>query len=179
MRRGIEPVDVVVLRDGEKITIENVQFPQITESGTVFGNLDFYVAPEAKTFGSVIKHSIVRSYSTIKMIWEQLYDLATGRYSLESISGPVGVTQALEEAAKSGVGNLVYLSVFISINLGVMNLLPIPALDGGRLVFQFIELIRRKPVPVEVEGYIHFAGLVILMAVLVLVTFKDITRLFG
>ena len=100
-----------------------------------------------------------------------------GRYGVESVSGPVGVTKALGEAAESGVGDLVYLAVVISMNLGVMNLLPLPALDGGRLLFQIIELLRRKPVPPELEGYVHFAGMVLLMILMVVVAVKDIFTL--
>ena len=112
------------------------------------------------------------------MIWESLYDLVTGRYGAESISGPIGVTKALGEAAEQGVGDLVYLTVVISMNLGVMNLLPLPALDGGRLLFEIIELIRRKPIRREIEGYIHFAGLVMLMLLMVVIGIKDIIGLF-
>jgi len=112
------------------------------------------------------------------MIWESLYDLITGRYGVESVSGPVGVTQAMGEAVSSGLSDLVYLAVVISMNLGVMNLLPLPALDGGRLVFQIIEGIRRKPVSRQLEAYIHFGGIVVLMILMVLITFKDIVGLF-
>jgi regulator of sigma E protease len=111
------------------------------------------------------------------MIWESLYDLVSGRYGMEAVSGPVGVTQAMSEAASTGIANMVYLAVVISMNLGVMNLLPLPALDGGRLVFLLVEGIRRKPVSRRVEGYIHFAGLAILMLFMVIVTFKDIIGL--
>jgi len=106
-----------------------------------------------------------------------LFDLITGRYGVESVSGPVGVTEALGEAASEGSANLIYLSVVISMNLGVMNLLPLPALDGGRLLFQFIEIIRRKPLRPEVEGYIHFAGLIVLMLLMIIITFKDVMTL--
>lgn len=178
MRNGIEPIDVTVIRNGEKLVLEDVIFPTFTDGGTLFGDIDFYVAPENKTPLTVLKHAFFRSTSTIVMIWESLFDLVTGRYGVESVSGPVGVTEALGEAAKEGSTNFVYLAVIISMNLGVMNLLPLPALDGGRLLFQFIEIIRRKPLKPEVEGYIHFAGLVVLMILMVVITFKDIVTLF-
>ncbi len=177
MREGVEPIDITVRRNGEEITFRDVVFPTIVESGTRFGNADFKVYPEAKTVLNVLKHSWFRSVNTIKMIWESLYDLVTGRYGMEAVSGPVGVTKVLGEAAKSGFADLVNLAVIISMNLGVMNLLPLPALDGGRLVFQIIELIRRKPVRVEVEGYIHFAGLVVLMILMVVIAVKDVFSL--
>ena len=178
MRRGIEPCDVIVVRDGEKVTLHDFRFPVITEQGSDFGEPNFRIAPEPKTVGSVLKHTFFRSTSTIKMIWEQLFDLLRGRYSLKSVSGPVGVAQALGEAAKSGFDSLLFLTVFISINLGIMNLLPLPALDGGRLLFQIVELVRGKPISRKVEGYIHFAGLAILMMLMIVVTFKDVFGLF-
>ena len=174
MRRGIDPCDVVVIRDGERVTLKDFRFPVIEEQGSSFGEPNFRIAPESKTVGSVLKHTFFRSTSTIKMIWEQLFDLLRGRYSLKSVSGPVGVAQALGEAAKTGFGSLLFLTVFISINLGIMNLLPFPALDGGRLLFQLIELVRGKPISRRVEGYIHFAGLALLMLLMVAVTFKDV-----
>ncbi len=88
------------------------------------------------------------------------------------------MAQALGEAAKSGFDSLLFLTVFISINLGIMNLLPLPALDGGRLLFQIVELVRGKPISRKVEGYIHFAGLAILMMLMIVVTFKDVFGLF-
>ena len=177
MRRGIEPLDVTVIRGGERITFKDVLFPTIVDHGIRYGTVDFKVNPEVKTPAAVLKHAVFRSTSTIKMIWESLYDLVNGRYGVESVSGPVGVTKALGEAAESGVGDLVYLAVVISMNLGVMNLLPLPALDGGRLLFQIIELLRRKPVPPEIEGYVHFAGMVLLMILMVVVAVKDIFTL--
>ena len=177
MRRGINPTDITVKRGGEIVTLENVQFPVITEEGTNFGMIDFKVLSEEKNLGTVLKHSFFRSLSTIKMIWESLYDLITGRYGLDAVSGPVGVTKALGEAAKEGGMDLLYLAVIISMNLGVMNLLPLPALDGGRLLFQIVEVVRRRPVKPEIEGYIHFAGFVILMILMVIIAVKDVISL--
>ncbi len=144
----------------------------------LFGDIDFYLYAEEKTFPNVIKQSYFQSVSTIKMIWDSLGDLVAGRYGIEAVSGPVGVTEALSSAASTGFRNLVYFAVVISMNLGIMNLLPLPALDGGRLVFQLIELVFRKPVKRSVEGFIHFAGIVVLMAFMLLITVKDVVGLF-
>ena len=179
MRRGIEPCNIVVIRNGERVTVKDYKFPTTTERGTLFGEPDFYVKEIPKTAENVIKQAFYRSVSSIRMVWEQFYDLLTGRYSLKSVSGPVGVTQALGEAAKSGAGNLLFLTAFISINLGIVNLFPLPALDGGRLVFLLIEAIVRKPVSRKVEGYIHTAGIVLLLLLMVVVTFKDVFTLFS
>ena len=178
MRKGVDPLSVTVMRDGERVTVENVIFPTFSEMGTVFGTVDFKVLPAEKTVGTVLKEAFFRSVNTVRMIWESLFDLITGRYGMEAVSGPVGVTKALGEAAEQGTSNLIYLAVVISMNLGVMNLLPLPALDGGRLVFQFIELIRRKPVRAEVEGYVHFAGMAVLMILMVIIAVKDVIGLF-
>ncbi len=178
MRRGIEPIDITVERDGQDVTLANVQFPLASEEGIAFGALDFYVYAEPRTFGNVVKQAFFRSELTVEMIWESLFDLVTGRYGVEAVSGPVGVTEVLGEAAASGFSDLVYIAVVLSMNLGIMNLLPLPALDGGRLFFMIIELIRGKKVDQNVEAMVHFIGIVILLGIMVLVTFKDISRLF-
>lgn len=177
MRKGVDPLDIEVKRGDEIITLEDVQFGVESESGIVYGNIDFVVYGVEKTVGGVIKHSFYRSVSTIRMIWESLFDLVTGRYGLEAVSGPVGVTSALADSIKSGISNFIYLSVVISMNLGVMNLLPLPALDGGRLLFQLIELVMGKPVNREIEAKIHFVGIVLLMILMALIVFKDIFTL--
>ncbi|MBR6807787.1 MAG: RIP metalloprotease RseP [Clostridia bacterium] len=177
MRKGIEPVDITLDRDGETVVLSDIKFKQITEQGTAFGDIDFMVKAEEKTFATTVKHAVTRSLNSIKMVYDSLYDLVTGRYSVESVSGPVGVTEALSDAAKSGAPDLIYLAAFLSINLGVMNLLPLPALDGGRIVFQLVELIRRKPVPVKVESMVNFIGLALLMLLMVVITCKDLVKL--
>lgn len=179
MRNGVEPLDITVRRDGELVEIKDVQFPTIIEQGIEFGMTDFIVLAEEKTVGNVIEQSFYRSVSTVKMIWQSLLDLVTGRYGLEQMSGPVGVTAVVSEAAKSSFTDYLYLVVVITINLGIFNLLPLPALDGGRLIFQIIELIRRRPVKPEFEGYVHFVGIVLLMLLMVVITFKDVMKLFG
>ncbi|MBQ4601727.1 MAG: site-2 protease family protein, partial [Clostridia bacterium] len=93
------------------------------------------------------------------------------------MSGPVGVTTTIGDAAKQGIGSLMYLAAVLAMNLGVFNLLPIPALDGGRLFFQLIELVRGRPIPPKYEGMIHFAGIVLLMGLMLAVTYKDIIKL--
>ncbi|MGM9636121.1 MAG: M50 family metallopeptidase [Candidatus Avispirillum sp.] len=178
MRLGIEPVDLTVVRDGEKTVIEDVEFPQISEQGLAFGDADFYVYGQERTFTNLVKHSFYRSTYTVRMIWESLYDLVTGRYGIEAVSGPVGVTEALTQAAQTGSYNFIYLVVVISMNLGVMNLLPLPALDGGRLVFLLIEAVRRKPINPKVEGVVHTAGLALLMLLMIFICVKDVIKLF-
>ena len=165
------------MRDGEKLTLEGVEFPTFTDSGATFGEADFIPYAEAKNFGNIIKHSFFRSLSTIKMIWDSLVDMISGRYGLEAVSGPIGITETVGEVAKQGGMNLLYLFVVLAMNLGVVNLLPVPALDGGRFVFLLIEGIIGRPINRKVEAYVNAAGLFILLALMVLIGFKDIFTL--
>ena len=175
---GFVAIDLTVLRDGEEIFLPAVQFPSTEVEGVLFGSADFRVYGEEKTFLSVIEHTFFRSVSTVKMIFDQLIDLLRGRYGLNAVSGPIGITQEVANAAEMGIINLIYLMAVITVNLGVFNLLPLPALDGGRLLFILIELIAGRPVDKKVEGYIHFAGLLILFGLMILIACKDIAGLF-
>jgi regulator of sigma E protease len=157
-----------------------VQIPTVVDpaSNTVFGDIDFKVYPEyGFGVGTVLRHAWYRSTSTVKMVYDSLVGLFSGRYGVEAVSGPVGITKTISDAAQTGILNLIYLVTVISINLGVMNLLPFPALDGGHLLLYLIEIVRRKPVKKEVEGIINFVGLVILLALAVLIAIKDIIAL--
>ena len=112
--------------------------------------------------------------------------LVTGQVGVDQLSGPVGIVDVVDdtyqEAKTYGTAtvavNMLNIAILISANLGVMNLLPLPALDGGRLVFLAVEAVRRKRIPPEKEGYVHFAGIVLLMALMVVVMFNDIQRVF-
>ena len=172
------PVDVTVERAGETLVLQDVQFPNFTEAGHIYGDRDFYVYAVEKNIATVAHQAFWQSANTVQMIWDSLYDLVFGEYTVEDMSGPVDVMQAITEAAEAGSYNLGFMFVFISVNLGIFNLLPVPALDGGRLVFQLIELIFRRPLNRTVEGYIHFAGIMLLMLLMVFVTFQDISRIF-
>lgn len=178
MNSGYEPIDIVVIRNGETITLEDVVFPTETSAGATFGSYDFTIYGEKATFKSILKHSVFRSFSTIKTITDSLKDLLTGRYGAESVSGPVGMAGAVGQATKSGISSLLYLFTLITMNLGVFNLLPVPALDGGRIVFLLIEAITRKPVKKEVEQMVNTVGILILFALMIFITFKDIFTLF-
>lgn len=178
MRKGYEPISLTIIRDGHEIVIDNVEFPTITNEGIVFGTTDFFVYGEEKTFYNVIKNSYFSCKSTIKMIWDSLYDLVSGRYGMEQVSGPIGVTGAITNAAKTSTYSLFYLVVVISMNLGIFNLLPIPALDGCSLLLLLIEMIARKPIPQKIEYGIKAIGFILLMGFAVIISFKDIIFLF-
>lgn len=178
MNQGDEPVDVTVRRNGEKIVLQEVSFGHFKESGVTFGELDFKMYRDHETVGNYLKHAFWRSASTVKMIYDSLFNLLTGKYGMDAVSGPVGVTEAATEAAKAGWESLTYFVSVIAINLGLFNLLPFPALDGGQFVFLAIEGIRGKPVNKKVQGYINMAGLMILFAFMAFISVKDIFKLF-
>ena len=171
-------VALTVVRDGEKLELEDVAFKAVKEQGVTIGTYDFIVYGERATFPNLLKHAFFRSISTVKMIWDSIVDLVSGRFGIEAVSGPVGVTGAIGEAASAGALNFFNIFVIISMNLGVVNLLPLPALDGGRIVFLLIEAIRRKPLKPEVENMIHGAGLLILFGFMIFITIKDVIGIF-
>lgn len=178
MNQGYQPMELTVLRDGETIVLKDVKVPSYTDNGATFGNVDFLVYAE-KDFGilTALKHTWFRSCSTVKMVYDSLFGLFSGRYGAEAVSGPIGITKTISDVAQKGMLNVLYLVVVISINLGIMNLLPFPGLDGGHLMIYLIELIRRKPMKRELEGVINFVGLVILLALAVLIMIKDVIAL--
>lgn len=179
MRRGNLPVDIVVERNGEQITLYDVSFPTVTEGGQSFGIMDFKVRRTEKNFGTVMGYSFSKSCLIVRMVWESLYDLITGRYTFAAVSGPVGISSAIGDAVAQGFTSLLYITVLISINLGVMNLLPIPALDGGRLLTQLIEMITRKRIPAKVEGIINSVGLILLLGLSAVILVKDVIQLIA
>ena len=174
MRNGHKPIDVAIVRDGERITLEDVSFPIMQTEGQIFGSIDFFVEEADKTFFTVIGDSWANLWLNVRMVWESLFDLITGRYSFAAVSGPVGISAAIGEAASVGFISLLSLVSIISINLGVMNLLPIPALDGGRMITILIEMITKKKLPAKVENTINAVGLALLLAFSLLVLVKDV-----
>lgn len=180
MNSGYEPVDILVLRDGQKVLIRGVVFPNSTTDGITLGDMDFRVYAMDNTFGNVWKVSFWRSVSSIKMVFDSLGGLITGRYSLSTLSGPIGVSSAVQDVASQPMAgwNLLYLFALIAMNLGVMNLLPLPALDGGRLFFRILEVICfGHAVDPKVEARIHGAGMMILLALTAVIALKDIFTL--
>ena len=158
---------------------------QVLEDGSEAPALDFYVLPESRTFSGVLRRAATDTFSMARMVVESLKGLLTGRFGLNEIAGPVGTAQAISQAAGAGlsqgfgqaVSNIVFMMIMITVNLGIINLLPLPALDGGRLVFLFVEVIRGKPVPPEKEGFVHMAGLILFFLLMVFVMYNDIMRI--
>ena len=182
-----EPVIVTYERDGKEYTTELV--PKFDEElgRYLYG---FIGSPgRAKYTNNVfllLKYSVYEVGYWIDSTVQSLRLLVTGGVSVNDMSGPVGIVDAIgdsyEESVSYGVGvavlQMMYICVFLSANLGVMNLLPIPALDGGRLVFLIIEAIRGKKINPEKEGIVHFIGLVLLLLLMVVIMFNDVRKLF-
>ena len=174
---GIKPLDITIERDGKEILLEDVKFKTAEVEGILTGVVDFAPLYIKRSFKSLVYEAFYQSFSTVKMIYTSLIDLFSGRYGLEAVSGPVGTVNVIAETAEQGFLSLLYLFVFISMNLGIFNLLPFPALDGGRLVFVIIEAIRGKRIPPEKEGVVHAVGMVILLVFMAVVVVSDILKL--
>ena len=161
-------------RNGEQkeITVTPVK----GDSGS--GIIGVVAARESVSVGSAIKTGFIQTYELTKLVLVSLWQMITGAIGVE-LSGPVGVGQMVGQVASYGFFNFLVFVAAISVNLGVVNLLPLPALDGSRLVFLVLEGIRRKPLSPNVEGTIHFVGFVLLMLLLVVITYFDITRIMG
>ena len=158
---------------------DDVKFDSSEENGISYLNVDFYVYGIRKTLGSYIKQTFATAASYCAVVWRSLIDLISGKYGISAVSGPVGVTAAIGSAAKQSLENLLPIMALITINLGIFNLLPIPALDGGRLLFILIEMIFRKPVPQKYEAIVHAVGFALLIGFMLLITAKDIWTLIA
>ena len=127
---------------------------------------------------NAIKYAFKRSYTIIKSMFLIIGSLFTGKISINSLSGPVGMYSVVKQASAIGFINIVYLTAYLSLNLAVMNILPFPAFDGGHVLFILIELITGKRVNEKVENMCHFIGFILIFALMILITFKDIFNLF-
>lgn len=172
-------IDMVVTRDGEDKELKGVKFKTEKYEDITYLQMDFYLYGEEKTVGNYIEHTLKTTVSYGRTVWFSLVDLITGKYGISAVSGPVGITAAVGEAAKQSFSNVWPIMALITINLGIFNLLPLPALDGGRLMFIVYEMIFRKPVPQKAEGLVHTIGFVLLFGIMILVLFKDIWSLFA
>ncbi|MBQ2286384.1 MAG: site-2 protease family protein [Clostridia bacterium] len=172
-------IDMVVKRDGKKVELNGVKFDSATENGINYLTVDFYVYGIKKNVGSYLKQTVSTSISYCAVVWRSLIDLIGGKYGISAVSGPVGVTAAIGSAAKANLADMLPIMALITINLGIFNLLPIPALDGGRLLFILIEMIFRKPVPQKYEAIVHAVGFAILIGFMILITAKDIWSLIA
>ena len=180
-------MDMTVRRavDGKKKTVmlKGVQFQlEVGENGKNRLIYDFKVLGIEKTVWTTLVQAGKMEYSVATMIWRSLGDLITGKYGINDLSGPVGTMDIIGDAVagantSEGMMTLIMLVVMITVNVGIFNLLPLPALDGGRLIFLLFEGIFRRPVPAKYEGMVHFIGLMLLLLLMVVVTFSDIWKI--
>lgn len=166
-------VDMVVRRDGEKVSLKDVAFKKDGESMVI----DFKVKGQPATVFNTLGYSFRRTASIGRLVWISLGQLITGKASVNDLSGPIGTAQAVGQASKAGMSTVMTLFAFITVNVGIFNLLPFPALDGGRLVFLLFEAITRKRVKPELEAYVHFAGFVLVILLVIFVSYHDIVNL--
>lgn len=131
-----------------------------------------------KDFLSALKYAFSKFGSIVSTMLLILGSLFTGKLGLSALSGPVGMYSVVGTVASLGFANLIYLTAYLSINLGVLNILPFPAFDGGRVLFVLIEAITRKKVDPKIEGYFHSVGFILIMLLMVYITFQDVLRLF-
>lgn len=171
--------DIDVRRDGEVVHLEDVQFRMTETDGKPQIDIDFKVKAIEKDFFSVMKMSFNKTLSYAKTIWVSLLDIITGNVGINELSGPIGVGQVVNQTIQLGLSSVLNLAAFISINVGIFNFLPFPALDGWRFFVLIIEGIRRKPISTKYESAINFIGLALLMLLMVFVAFNDVFRLFG
>lgn len=183
--------DIVVRRNGEKITLNDLpltprEYEVEGKKVTMYG---LYFQSKEATFGSKLRLGLANSVDFVRMIWWSLEDLFTGAVGFSALSGPIGIVDAMGQMAESADGvrqavdNLLYFAAFLAINLAFMNLLPLPALDGGRVFFLILNglavLLFRRRIPAKYEGYVHFGGLVLLLGLMVVVAVQDVYRIIG
>ncbi len=177
-------IDITVRRNGEKIKLNGVKFNLFEYEGKEYIDQDFIIVGEEPGFSNVFKNAFLDSASIVQMVRLSLVDLCTGKYGLKDVSGPIGTISAIAETTseapevKDKLLTALTLLSYITINVGVFNLLPLPALDGGHLFFIVVEMIRRKPIDPKKESYVHTAGLIILLLFMAVVTISDIIKKF-
>lgn len=169
-------VTLDIRRQGEEVEISVMPEMNVNTGVPAIGimsSVDYEKQGILKSIG----FGVQQTYQLTVLLLGGLWMMITGGVSPGEIAGPVGITMLVGEAAQVGVVFLLSFVAFLSINLGILNLLPIPALDGSRIVFAGVEAVRRKPIEPEREGFIHWLGFLFLMLLIAIVTYNDILRL--
>ncbi|WP_417900530.1 RIP metalloprotease RseP [Bacillus haimaensis] len=167
----------LVERDGQSMNIPVTPKSEQAENGEARGVIGVFMPTEKSVLGAIPK-AATETYTWTKEIITGLGKLVTGQFSIDMLSGPVGIYKSTEVVAESGIFLLMRWTAVLSINLGIINLLPIPALDGGRLMFFAAEAVRGKPIDRHKEGLVHFIGFALLMLLMLVVTWNDIQKFF-
>jgi regulator of sigma E protease len=178
-------VDIVVRRDGKEVAFNDVKLNNQTIDGKTIVSLDFYVEPIEKNFGTLLTKTFQDTVSVVRLVWYSLISLITGKFGFNDMAGPVGVadavgqviTSGLKESFLAGLNNVIYIMMLITVNLGIFNLIPFPALDGGKLFLFIVEAIRRKPIQEKYVAIVETVGFALLMCFMLIVTYSDILRL--
>lgn len=190
LNRAGSSLDFVVDRDGEKVSLKDVSMPlqeRVDEEGNTTWLRGFTVGHHVvpATFFTRIQYTWYTAVNFVRSVWISLGDLIGGVYGLRDLSGPVGIVSTMNEigtqsaSTADALQDLIYLAAFIAINLAVMNLLPLPALDGGRIFFLLLNAVLPWKIPAKYEGYVHMAGMALLMSLMLVVTLSDVGKLFG
>lgn len=167
-----------VSRNGKEQTVKVVP-KKIKEDDTETYRYGIGMKQDKMTgIGGAFVYTIKKTVSVFKQMFVTVGYLFTGGIRLNQLSGPVGIYSIVGEQSKGGIANLLYLTAFLSINVGFINLLPIPAFDGGHILFIIIEKIKGSPVDPDLENKIHTIFLILLMLLMIVITFNDILRLF-
>lgn len=170
-------VDMVVLRDGKEKKI-SVQFKTEEFEGHNYTVMDFWLRGVKKSFSNVLVQSAKEYLSFARRVFLSVHDILLGRYGLSDLSGPVGTVSVVSDAVKVSVFSMLRIMALLTINVGLFNLFPIPALDGWRLFVLIGEGITRKKLPQKLEYMINAVGLALLIGLMCLVTFSDVRKLF-
>ena len=166
-------------RDGKVYTEKFTPMQTTLEDGTPYYYVGFTVKQNSINPLSVLHEGFYQTIWMVKLVFVSLGMLLTGGASVTDLSGPVGVVSAMSTVAKTGLADFIFFAGFLAVNIGVMNLLPLPAPDGGRILFVLIEMIFRKPIPRDKEGYVHFIGFLLLIGLMLFATWNDIVRLLS
>ncbi|GAE24288.1 membrane-associated zinc metalloprotease [Halalkalibacter wakoensis JCM 9140] len=172
-----ESIVFEIERAGEVLTIPVTPDERVGQFGDQEGFVGIARPTEFNLMGSIV-FGFTQTYLFMTMIFEVLGMIVTGNFSLDYVAGPVGIYNYTGEAAAMGIFVLMQWAAALSVNLGIINLLPIPAMDGGRLIFIGLEAVRGKPIDPQKEGMVHFIGFALLMLLMIVVTWNDINKFF-
>ena len=187
-----KPLDLVLLRDGEKVQLKDLPYETYSNpDGEPYQGYGITISRSAMTeatLGAKLKYSVLNTVDFVRTVRLSLQMLVTGQAGMDDVSGPVGIVSTMtemgqaSETVRDALENILYFGALIAVNLSVMNMLPIPALDGGRIFFLVIDAVSlalfRRKIPEKYQAAVNTAGFVLLMGFMLVVTFKDVFKLF-
>ena len=170
-------VEMIVNRDGKDVTL-NISFDMDEYEGHQYIKMDFWLLGKEKTFTGVLSSTAGNFVSYARMVFLSIHDILVGKYGLSDLSGPVGAVSVVSDAVKTSFSSMLRIMALLTINVGLFNLFPIPALDGWRFFVLLAEGITKRKLPAKWEYIINAVGLALLLLLMFFVTFSDIKRLF-